>query len=66
MREALRGVEGLKISYMQSLENNLENNFKLLENNFICKCEIPLESFPLKSIEIQDLRTSYELSYTVV
>lgn len=61
MREALRGVEeGLKISYMQSLECSV------LENNFICKCEIPLEAFPLKSIEIQELRTSYELSYTVV
>ena len=61
MREALRGVEeGLKISYMQSLE------CPMLENNFICKCEIPSEALPLKSIEIWELRTSYELSCTVV
>ena len=61
MREALRGVEeGLKISYMQSIEG------PVLENNFICKCEIPSEALPLKSIEIRELRTSYELSYTVV
>lgn len=53
-------AQRLKNSYMQSSE------CPILENNFICMCEIPSEALPLKAIEVWVLRTSYKLSYPVV